>query len=78
MARLRGAAPVSIEHKLLLTVAEAAGLCSVSRDRAYELVHTDERYGGWRVVQIGHKYLIPRQWLVEWVESEAARQSDAG
>jgi hypothetical protein len=60
------AALVPIADKLLLSPAEAAGLCSMGRDRALALAHLGEARGGWRAVKVGGRFYIPAAWLRDW------------
>ncbi len=53
-------------EKLLLRVAEAAELASVSRTTAYELIGKGE----WPVVRVGIAVRVPLAGLKAWVEAQ--------
>ncbi len=52
--------------KLLLRVAEAAELTSISRTKAYDLIASGE----WPIVKIGRATRIPLAELQAWVERQ--------
>ena len=60
-------------EKLLLRVAEAAELASVSRTTAYELIGKGE----WPVVRVGMAVRVPLAGLKAWVEAQT-QQAQAG
>ncbi len=55
-------------EKLLLRVAEAAELASVSRTKAYELLACGE----WPSVRVGTAVRVPLAGLRAWVEAQTA------
>jgi len=57
----------------VLTVAEAAALLRIGRNLAYDLI-TEGRLPH---VRIGHRIIIPRQQLMDWLEAEADSSNDA-
>tara|TARA_Y100000310_G_scaffold258744_1_gene267242 strand:+ start:585 stop:770 length:186 start_codon:yes stop_codon:yes gene_type:complete len=52
--------------KLLLSVREAASLCSIGRSKAYFLIAA----GVWPSVRIGKSVRVPYNSLKEWVERQ--------
>ena len=60
-------------EKLLLRVAEAAELASVSRSMAYELIAR----GQWPSVRVGSALRVPLAELRRWVEAQT-QQAQAG
>ncbi len=60
-------------EKLLLRVAEAAEIASVSRTTAYELIGKGE----WPVVRVGMAVRVPRAGLKAWGEAQT-QQAQAG
>ena len=61
--------PAQEQDAELLTVAQAAALCNLSRSHVYQLVQRGE----WPAVRIGRTLRIPRRWLELWI----ARQVEA-
>jgi excisionase family DNA binding protein len=58
-------------EKLLLRVAEAAALVSISRSKGYELVAS----GQWPVVRIGRAVRVPVDELRAWVARQTREQA---
>lgn len=58
--------------KLLLRVAEAAELASVSRSLGYQLVKSKE----WKSIRVRNRYRVPMDELRRWIESQMAEDAD--
>ncbi|PZN12001.1 MAG: DNA-binding protein [Bacillota bacterium] len=52
----------------LLTVAQAAALCNLSRSHVYQLVQRGE----WPALRIGRTLRIPRRWVETWIDRAIA------
>ncbi|ERM91531.1 excisionase [Caldanaerobacter subterraneus subsp. yonseiensis KB-1] len=57
------------EHKLTLTVEEAARYTGIGRDKILELAHNPE--SGFPAFRVGTKFLINRELLKEWLKKVA-------
>lgn len=52
--------------KLLLTVKEAAELCSISITLAYRLI----RKGTWKAIKVNNDLRVSVDWLNDWIAEE--------
>lgn len=50
--------------KAVLTVKEAADYLRISASKAYQLIRNNQLPH----IEFGHRYVIPKQKLLEWVE----------
>ena len=57
----------------LLTVAQAAALCNLSRSHVYHLVQRGE----WPAVRIGRTLRVPRRWLELWIARQIETWEEA-
>ncbi|HEV8176863.1 MAG: helix-turn-helix domain-containing protein [Propionibacteriales bacterium] len=60
-------------EKLLLTVAEAAEVLNVSKNRVYELIYSEQV----RSIRIGHRHRVPVSAIEEFIEGAAHPDSAA-
>lgn len=60
----------TLASKITLTVAETAEALSVSKTVVYQLTHRDD----FPCVTLGRRRLIPRDKLIEWVNSHCGEQ----
>ena len=60
----------TLSNKLALTVAETAKALSLSRATVHQLTHRDD----FPCIRVGRRYLIPRDKLVEWINSHCGEQ----
>ena len=61
---------VPLEHRLALSVSDAAALLGISRSKAYQLVAD----GTLPAVTIGKVARIPRRALEAWLDAQAVRK----
>lgn len=54
-------------EKLAYSVEEAAEVLGVSRSAMYNLIHID----GFPTLKVGHRRLISRELLADWVKKQA-------
>ncbi len=59
--------------KLTLSVAEAAALSGIGRDKLYILAKSE----GFPALKLGHSIRIPRKGLEAWLEREAVKEKAA-
>ena len=55
------------ELPLTLNAREAAAVLRISKSKVYELAHTES----FPAVRIGNRVVIPRDKLIEWMNSQA-------
>lgn len=55
----------------MLTVMQVAKALSIGRNKAYELVNNNI-IGS---IQVGRKYLIPKSWLIDYIETSRYNKS---
>jgi excisionase family DNA binding protein len=55
----------------MLTVMQVAKALSIGRNKAYELVNNNI-IGS---IQIGRKYLVPKSWLIDYIETSRYNKS---
>ena len=60
----------TLANKITLTVAEAAEALSLSKNVVYQLTHRDD----FPCITLGRRRLIPRDKLIEWVNSHCGEQ----
>jgi len=65
--------PAQEQAAELLTVAQAAALCNLSRSHVYQLVQRGE----WPAIRIGRTLRIPRRWLDLWIARHVEAWEDA-
>ena len=65
--------PASEQAAELLTVAQAAALCNLSKGVVYRLVQT----GQWPALRIGRTLRIPRRWIEMWIAQHIEAWQDA-
>ena len=53
---------------LVLTPADIAEILGISRNTAYELIHSD----GFPIFRVGKQYRIGRKQFLTWLDSQAA------
>lgn len=62
------------EQKTTITVAEVASELGVCLPAAYALVHQ----GGFPVVHVGRRLVVPREAFVRWLNEQAGQQAEVG
>ena len=59
-----------LANKITLTVSEACEALSISKTVMYQLIHRDD----FPCIRIGRRALIPRDKLIEWVNSHCGEE----